>query len=170
MTNIITAKLKYLRLPHRKTRFVANLIKGLPVDEAEAQLMLNSRRASPVLLKLLKSAISNAKNNNKLSSDSLYIKDIRVNQGNMFTRYTPRAKGSASPIQKKTSHVILVLGVREAKPPKFLIKEREKKVKKTVESKKDTENKFKDKDKKAVGVNPISKPGFFKRVFSRKSI
>jgi len=108
-----TAKLNYLRIAPRKTRLVAHLIKGLSVNEAEAQLLVNPKRPSEVILKLLRSAVANAKNNQKLDPESLFVKEIRVDQGPMLKRFLPRAMGRASALQKKSSHITLILGEME---------------------------------------------------------
>src|ERR1700734_2843668 len=115
-----TAKLSYLRIAPRKTRSVADLIRGLSVNDAEAQLLVQRRRPSQALLKLLRSAVANAKNN-KLNADHLFVKEIRVDGGPMLKRYLPRARGSASPIQKKMSHVTLILGTNPKLKPKYTI-------------------------------------------------
>src|SRR5271167_1775103 len=111
-----TAKLNYLRIAPRKTRSVADLVKGLSVNDAEAQLMVQSRRPAKALLKLLRSAVSNAKNKN-LNVDHLFVESFRVDGGPMLKRMLPRARGSASPIQKKMSNVTLTLGINEALKP-----------------------------------------------------
>lgn len=169
MDKFISAKLKHLRITPRKTRAVANVIRGLPVEEARGQLMLSSRRVSIPLLKLLQSAIANAKNNFNSETAKLYIKEIRVDQGPKFKRWTPRARGSASTIQKKTSHVTIILGVAEnLKQPKFVIAPKPKKSKTPKEKKKEkTQDGFEEKTKEKRQTN---KPGFFKKVFRRKSI
>ena len=77
-----TAKLNYLKIAPRKTRLVANVLKGLSVNEAEAQLLMSPKRASGPLIKLLRSAIANAKNR-QLNPERLFIKEIRVDQGPM---------------------------------------------------------------------------------------
>src|ERR1700722_18961889 len=115
-----TAKLNFLRIAPRKTRSVADLIRGLPVDQAEAQLLVQRRRPAKALLKLLRSAVANAKNN-KLNADHLFVKEIRVDGGPMLKRYLPRARGSASPLQKKMSHVTLILGVNPKLKSKYTI-------------------------------------------------
>lgn len=115
-----TAKLNFLRIAPRKTRTVADLMRGLPVNEAEAQLMMTRRRPAKALLKLLRSAVSNAKNN-KLEAGHLFVKEIRVDGGPMLKRYLPRARGSASPIQKKMSHVTITLGVNPKLKSKYTI-------------------------------------------------
>ena len=105
----------------RKVRSVGDLIKGLPVNEAEAQLLVQTRRPSKPLLKLLRSAVANAKNNKVGNVEHLFVSSVRVDGGPMLKRMLPRARGSASPIQKKMSHVTLVLGVNENLKSRFTI-------------------------------------------------
>src|SRR5258708_27285246 len=102
------AKLNYLKIAPRKVRSVGDLIKGLSVNDAEAQLLSQRRRPAKALLKLLRSAVANAKNNKRLNVEHLFIASLRVDQGPMLKRMLPRARGSASPIQKKMSNVILI--------------------------------------------------------------
>lgn len=111
----------------RKVRSVGDLIKGLPVNEAEAQLMVQTRRPSQPILKLLRSAVANAKNNGLSNTDHLFVSNVRVDGGPMLKRILPRARGSASPIQKKMSHVTLILGVNEAQTSRFTIVSHKKK-------------------------------------------
>jgi large subunit ribosomal protein L22 len=108
----IKASLKYLRIAPRKVRLVADLIRGKKVNEAILMLQFSKKRAAKPLLKLLKSALANAKNNFKFTPErleKLYIKKIAVNEGIKLKRWRPVAMGSAHLIQKKTSHVELVL-------------------------------------------------------------
>ena len=79
-------------------RSVGDLIKGLPVNEAEAQLLAQTRRPSKALLKLLRSAVANAKNNTVHDVQHLFVSSVRVDGGPMLKRMLPRARGSASPI------------------------------------------------------------------------
>lgn len=168
------ATLKYLKIAPRKTRFLAEVIKGLPVNEAQAQLMLSTKRASQPLLKLLRSAIANAKQVHKAAEDKLYVKEIRVDQGPKFKRWMPRARGAVSPIEKKTSQVRLVLGLRsESQPSRFSFPL--KKAKKTKKSKpaKAPAKDFGGKKEKPVsekGSKEESRKGFLKRIFRRKSV
>lgn len=163
-----TAALNYLRVAPRKVRAVADLIRGLSVGEAEAQLMLSPRRPAQPLLKLLRSAVANAKNNKQLPSDRLMIEEIRVDQGPMLKRFMPRARGSASMIQKKMSHITLVLA--ETKQPlaeRFTITVK-KKVKQQKVSAKETAP---EREKKEGVARPAPKrAGLFKRLFQRKSV
>jgi len=109
----IKASLNYYRVSPRKVRLVTNLVKGLPVNAAIKQIMFSRKRSSLALLKLLKSAVSNAKNNFHLEPEKLYVKEFRVDEGPTFKRYMPRARGRATIIRKRTSHITLVLSERE---------------------------------------------------------
>ncbi len=106
------AKLNYLKIAPRKVRLVANLLKKRSVIEAEAELLYRPQRAAQPLLKLLRSAISNAVSKD-FKKENLFISDIRVDQGPMLKRWMPRAQGRATPIHKKMSHIILVLEEKE---------------------------------------------------------
>ena len=171
------AKLNYLRIAPRKTRLVASMIKGLSVNEAEAQLLVNPKRPSDAILKLLRSAVANAKNNQKLDVEKLFVKEVRVDNGPMLKRFMPRAMGRASGIQKKSSHIILVLGEAEnvktsrskiAKVEKISKRVKEEMVK---QSKKEKEEKEHEKPKGAESQKQADKkPGFSKKFFRRKSI
>lgn len=92
---------------------VADLIRGKAVVSAEAQLKFSGKRAGGSLLKLLKSAVRNAEYNFNLKKGDLYIAGITVDGGPVFKRYRPRAFGRASMLRKKTSHINLILGVKE---------------------------------------------------------
>lgn len=112
----VRAQLRYLRLSPKKVRLVANLIRGMGTAEAISQLSVSAKRASRPLVKLVRSAIANAKNNFNLSEDALYIKTITVDQGPTLKRFMPRAHGRASPIRKRTCHVTLILDASGDKP------------------------------------------------------
>ena len=135
---IQTAKLNYLKISPRKARLVADLIKGLPANEAEAQLLILPNRASKPLLKLLRSAMANAKNNQQMNINKLLIKDIRVDLGPRQKRWRTRARGSSSPIEKKSCHITLVLEELEKEIPlkfKFVPKPKKAKKKKPAKGK-----------------------------------
>lgn len=168
----VKASLKYLRISPRKVRLLTNLIKGLSVKSAEANLLHISKKSSEPLLKLLKSAIANAEHNFNLDRDNLFVRAIRVDEGPALKRWRPRARGAAYPIKKRTSHIFLTL--KE-------IKEKE------IKMKKDTkEIKHKEEiEKKKVEVKSsafVKKPGFKKeekmikrsaqkqKIFRRKAI
>lgn len=104
-----TAKLRYLRIAPRKVRLVADLIRKKKVEEAQTILNFTIRKAALPLLKLLNSAVANARNSFQLEAKNLYISKITVDEGPKYKRWMPRARGIAYPIQKKTSHITLVL-------------------------------------------------------------
>lgn len=170
------AKLNFLRMAPRKVRSVGDLIKGLPVNEAEAQLLMQSRRPAKPLLKLLRSAIANAKNNGLSDAGHLYIASLRVDGGPMLKRILPRARGSASPIEKKMSHVTLVLGVNEEQKARFTIVAPKKKKPLPGETGKRTAKKRttapKSEEKESPEMKQKEKRGgnFWKRSFNRKAI
>ena len=174
-TQEIKASLNYLRIAPRKVRAVASIIKGLPVDVAQAKLFVISRRAKEPILKLLQSAISNAKNNYHLEPTKLFVKSILVNNGPMFKRWTPRARGSVNLIQKKTSHLQLVLGVAEKEVAnKFNLLATKKKVKKPKEEKskeiKEKKEELKEEKKFKKEQKPKEETESVKRIFRRKAI
>lgn len=105
----ITAKLNHLRIAPRKTRLVVDLIRGKKASAAQSILMFTVKRGAEPILKLLNSALANARHNFHLSQDNLYIKKITVDEGPKIKRWMPRARGSAYEIQKKTSHITIVL-------------------------------------------------------------
>lgn len=107
----IKAKLNYLRIAPRKARLTADLIRGRSVQDAANQLKFSAKRGAGPLLKLLKSAIANARRNFNLEGD-FYIKEIRVDQGPVYKRQMPRAFGRASMIRKKTSHITIILDIK----------------------------------------------------------
>ena len=106
------ATAKYIRITPRKMKIVADLIKGQSIDDAHAILMYTPKAASPVLTKVLKSAEANAVNNNGLNRENLYVADAYANPGPIIKRFIPRARGSANRINKRTSHVTIVLKER----------------------------------------------------------
>ncbi len=103
-----TVKLRHLRIAPRKVRLVADLIRGKSVEEARVILQFTVKRAAPPVLKLLNSAIASAKQKN-LDPSRLYISKITVDEGPKLKRWRARARGQAYEIQKKTSHITLIL-------------------------------------------------------------
>ncbi len=103
-----TAKATYIRIAPRKVKIVLDLIRNRPTDEAIAILKHTPKAACEPLEKLLKSAIANAENKN-MDVTRLYISECSVDQGPTLKRIRPRARGSANRINKKTSHINLVL-------------------------------------------------------------
>lgn len=115
MANMITAKLKFLRMGPRKVRLVADLMRGKKVSAVLERLPLIKKGATRPLLKLLQSAIANAKHNHSTEVDNLWVKSITVDGGPVLKRWMPRAHGRATPIRERTSHINLVLEVKEKK-------------------------------------------------------
>ncbi|MFZ5975391.1 MAG: 50S ribosomal protein L22 [Bacillota bacterium] len=103
------AKARFVRISPRKVKIVIDLIRGKSVAEAQAILMYTPKAASPIVEKLLRSAVANAENNMDLNRDSLYVAEVFADQGPTLKRYMPRARGSASRIRKRTSHITIIL-------------------------------------------------------------
>ena len=108
----VKATAKTVRCSARKARLVLDLIRGKDAKEAMGILSLTPNYAAEVSLKVLKSAIANATHNNQMDEDKLYVKECYANEGITMKRYMPRAKGSASPIMKRTSHITIVVASR----------------------------------------------------------
>ncbi|MCF7931694.1 MAG: 50S ribosomal protein L22 [Acholeplasmataceae bacterium] len=104
---------KTVRIAPRKARLVIDLIRGKDIKEAQAILMFTPRGASPIILKVLNSAIANAEHNNNANAEHLYVKEAFVNEGVRIKRLLPRAKGRGDIIKKRTSHVTVVVAERE---------------------------------------------------------
>lgn len=107
------AVLSNYRQAPRKTRAVADLIRGKSVAEARTILAHTPKRASRAFTKLIESAVANARHNNKAQVESLYIETLTVNEGETLHRFLPVARGSAHPLRKRASHITLELGIRE---------------------------------------------------------
>ncbi len=103
------ATAKYIRISPRKVQVVIDLIRGKKVDEALAILAYTPKTASPVVEKLLDSAIANAENNLQLDRGSLYVAEVYANQGPTLKRYWARSHGRADVILKRSSHITIVL-------------------------------------------------------------
>lgn len=108
----IHARLRFARIAPRKIRLVAKTLSGLSVDDADVRLRYLAPRSADLLRKLLKSAVANAKQNFELDPKNLVIRAVVVNSGVTLKRYMPRARGSSNRIEKRTSHVDLVLTER----------------------------------------------------------
>jgi len=112
----VKAQAKFQRIAPRKARLVVGLLKNLNVAEAQNQLSALPKRSSVTVLKVLNSAVANAKNNNKMNVDDLVVTRAYVDEGPTLKRWMPRAFGRASQIMKRTSHITIVVG--EKKNPK----------------------------------------------------
>ena len=103
------ATAKYIRISPSKVKIVLDLIRGKQVDQALAILAYTPKSASPVVEKLLNSAIANAENNLEMDRASLFVAEAYANQGPTLKRYWARSHGRADMIKKKTSHITIVL-------------------------------------------------------------
>ena len=110
---VATAKATYIRIAPRKVLIVLDLIRNQPVEKAMAILKYTPKAACEPLMKLLKSAMANAENNNNMDVSRLYVAECSVSQGPTLKRIRPRAQGRAFRINKKTSHITLVLKEKE---------------------------------------------------------
>ncbi len=168
----VSAQLNNLRLAPRKVRSVIGLVKGKNVLIAIDQLEYLVRRPSDPIIKLLKSALANAENNFSMVPSNLFIKDFFVDEGIKLKRYRAAGFGRAREIQKKTSHVRLVLAEKVAGL------KAEKKAEKKHDHSHDHEHQAASKPEKTdkpeikteIGKKSGTGRGGLKRIFQRKSI
>jgi large subunit ribosomal protein L22 len=106
------AQARYIRVTPRKARRVVDLIRGLPAAEAQAVLRFTPQRASEPVGKVLASAIANAEHNNKLDPETLFVSRAYVDEGPTLKRFRPRAQGRAYRVNKRTSHITVVVESR----------------------------------------------------------
>ena len=107
------ASAQTVRIAARKVRLVVDLIRGKSIGEAISILKFTPRGASPVVETVLMSAIANAEHNYDLDIENLVVSEAYVNEGPTMKRFRPRAKGSASPILKRTSHITIVVSEKK---------------------------------------------------------
>ena len=108
----VKATARTVRVTSRKAKLVMDLIRGKDVKEARGILSLLPNKTARIALKVLKSACANATHNFQMDEEKLYVKECYANEGITMKRYMPRAKGSASPIMKRTSHITIVVTER----------------------------------------------------------
>jgi large subunit ribosomal protein L22 len=106
---VVRASSRYVRVPPRKARLVANQVRGLHIERARALLEFSPRGAAEDIRKLIESAASNAENNHDLIADEMKVVEITVDEGPTLRRFRPRALGRATPINKRTSHIAVAL-------------------------------------------------------------
>ena len=104
-----SAKLSYARVSVQKACFVLDAIRGKGIETALAIVTYNPRYASSLVKKLLESAIANAENNNGMKRENLYVAECYANKGPTMKRIRPRAQGRAYRIEKRMSHITVVL-------------------------------------------------------------
>lgn len=108
----VTASLKYARVSAQKARLVANMVRGQDVNEAIKNLTFLNKKTAGLIKKLLESAVANADYKKTIDLDKLYVKTLTVDEGPSLKRFRPRAQGRATGVQKRMSHINLVLGER----------------------------------------------------------
>lgn len=105
----VKAQAKHIRISPRKVRLVAGLVRGMEAVKAVDQLKFINKQATEPISKLLNSAIANATNNFELEKNNLFIKEIKVDEGATLKRWMPKARGRATPLRKRTSHITIIL-------------------------------------------------------------
>lgn len=103
------ARARHVRIAPRKVRLVMDMVRGKPVDEALQTLDLVRKAASPVIAKMIQSAMANAENNHEMNPEGLIVTRAFVDEGPVLKRFMPRAMGRATAIRKRTSHITVVL-------------------------------------------------------------
>ncbi len=170
----VNAQLNSLRMAPRKVRAVVNLVKGQNAERAIERLEFLIRRPADPVAKLIKSALANAENNFGMVRSNLYIKEFFVDEGVKLKRFRAAGFGRPREIQKKTSHVRLVLAERvpglkgEAKKAKNQEPVHEHKHEEARETKPKTDNK--PEIKTEIGKKESAQPKGLKRVFRRKQV
>jgi ribosomal protein L22 len=106
---VVRASARYVRVAPRKARLVADQVRGLSVPQAQTLLEFSARGASRDIAKLIASAAANAENNHELVAEDLQIAEIQVDEGPTLKRWRARARGRATRIEKRTSHVSVAL-------------------------------------------------------------
>ncbi len=105
----VRAQAKYIRQSPYKVRRVLDLVRGLPVEEAEQVLVHVNRRAAEPIVKVLRSAVANAEHNHSLDSGDLVVAEAYADEGPTLRRFRPRARGRATRVRKRTSHITIVV-------------------------------------------------------------
>lgn len=113
---MITASLKNHRQSPRKVRLVADLVRGKKVDRALNTLNFLTKKASDPVRSVIEMAVANAKHTHRIDMDKLYINEIKVDEGVTLMRRMPRARGTAYPIRKRSSHITIVLSDKSNEP------------------------------------------------------
>lgn len=104
---------KHVRIPPRKARLAAGLIRGLPVAQATAQLLFSNLKGGRILKKTLDSAVANAESQNDVRREDLYVSEVRIDQGTFLKRAKPKNRGGRHAILKRTSHFTVVVSTNK---------------------------------------------------------
>lgn len=111
----VKAILINLRIAPRKTRDVIDLIRDKKATEAQTILSFTTRKSAPIVLKLLNSAIASAEHDFKLDKENLFVSKVFADEGTKLKRWHPMSRGRAYPIEKRTSHITIVLDTLDNK-------------------------------------------------------
>jgi large subunit ribosomal protein L22 len=109
----VKAHSRYVRQSPYKVRRVLDLVRGLPVQEAEHVLRLTPRAAAEPIAKVLASAVANAEHNHALDAEDLVVAEAFANEGPTLKRFRPRARGRATSIHKRTCHITIVVAEKD---------------------------------------------------------
>jgi large subunit ribosomal protein L22 len=175
----IKVKNRFIKMSSKKLRLVANLIRGAKVDVALNQLKFANKKAVEPIAKLLKSAIASAEHDFEMDKNNLFVKEIRIDEGGMLKRWTPKAHGSATPIRKRLSHINIIVGElaasgitaakkKEIEAP-ISLEEMVKEGEKAAKSDKGGKDIKKDSAGKDLKKDGMGKKGFVNKMFQRKS-
>jgi len=152
------ALLKHYRQSPRKVRLVADAIRGKSAESALVMLRVINKRASGAVEKALRSALANAKENFNKTEKELFIKEIRVDEGATLKRHMPRAFGRATPINKRTSRIAVVLAEQELAGDRQMTTNNKENTKEKAEKKNEkTEEVKKEKPAKKEKTKEVSK-------------
>lgn len=171
MVNEVKASARFIRVAPRKVRLVIDQVRGLDAQKAVDSLQFLNKAATGPVVKLLNSAIANAENNFQIDKKDLFVKKIVADDGPTLKRYQPRAFGRSTMIRKRTSHINLILGVKQGAKlkaaPKKVENKEEVKLLNPDEVKKESSKNI---DKSSgTGEGSKSIKGFGKGVFQRKT-
>ena len=109
MSQLFTSYLAKVKISPRKARLVADLVRGMNVQDALDALKFTKKRTAPILSKMIYAAVSNASQKATVDTDLLVVKEVYVNEGPTEKRFLPRAQGRATPIRKRSSHITVKL-------------------------------------------------------------
>lgn len=177
----VSAKLNGLRIAPRKSKLVADLIKGMDATHALNQLDIHVKKTSEYMKKLLESAIANGENNFGLDKNNLYVLDVIVGAGPVMKRWMPKAFGRAGEILKRTSKIEIILEERVEGKNRKTKEQMEKEKAQKLKEKKKAEKEKGGEEKKTVaekevkkeethGKKEVKKKSWAKKMFQRKSM
>ena len=112
-TKVAKAHTKYVRISPRKVKIVCDLIRGKDTNTAKAILIQTPNASAEVMVKLLNSAVANAENNHDMDPDNLYVSETYANPGPIIKRIRPVSRGRAHRINKRTSHITIIVAEKE---------------------------------------------------------